>query len=786
MDPWREEAHRQLMLLLARSGQRSAALRQYETCRRILADELGVEPGAETRVLYERIRAAESARFNNLPPQLTPFVGREDVLAEIGNLLDHPACRLLTLVGPGGIGKTRLAIQAAAAKANTFLHSVCFVPLASVSSPDLLVPTIADRLKLTSYGAGDPKAQLLTCLREKEMLLVLDNFEHLLEGTGLIVELLKSAPEVQVLVTSQRRLNLQAEWLFEVAGMLYPASISSLASGEEWLKGYGAVELFVQSARRVRAQFAPSDAEKAAVVRICQLVDGMPLGIELAAAWVRNFACQAIAQQIEHNLDFLATTMPDMPERHKSLRAVFEYSWNLLSEEEKQVFGKLAVFRGGFWEEAAEQVAGASPVLLSALTEKFLLHRNRAGRYEWLEVLRQYAEQKLGEQPQEMDQARDLHCGYYSRFLHQREEPLKGARQKEALAEIREEIENVRAAWQTMVERLKADEMEQALESLFHFYNMQSWFQEGAEAFGSAVKSLQENEARTGQSQDSSILLGKMLARQGAFWVEFGQHAKAREVLQTSLSTFRHLDVRGELPFTLVQLGSIAYSRGEYAEAKHFHRESLTISKQIGDWIGTARALLYLATVAELAGEYAEAKRLLQESLAICREIGEQFLRARVLNNLGNVAFYLKEYSEAEQIYRESLALRTAISDQLGMGACLNNLGEVAYALGDRQRSRQYFQQALKVMAHTRTAGPILHILTWIATFLAQEGKKEQAVELLALVSHHPATPKDTRERAVRLLSDWQPQLSPLVVATALGKVGKLEEAVEEIVADAK
>ncbi len=291
LDPLREAAHHQVMLLLARSGQRSAALAQYEICRRRLAEELGVAPSPDLTVLYERLRTAQPSPPHNLSAHtpLTPFVGREDELAQIAERLANPDCRLLTLVGPGGSGKTRLALSAATAHLNAFLHGIYVVPLAPVSSSDFLIPALAQALQFTFVGRAHPKMQLFDYLHEKEMLLVLDNFEHLRSGTDLLIELLRQAPEVKLLVTSRERLNLKAEWLLDIAGLEYPASPEI-----ENIEAYSATRLFTQTAQRVRADFQLSADTRASVAHICRLVEGMPLAIELAAAWMRSFSGEHI------------------------------------------------------------------------------------------------------------------------------------------------------------------------------------------------------------------------------------------------------------------------------------------------------------------------------------------------------------------------------------------------------------------------------------------------------------------------------------------------------------
>ena len=421
LEPWSEDGHQQLMRLLAASGQRSAALAQFEACRRLLAEELGVAPAATTAALYEAIRAGEwdqlpppstesatvgssanlSLPAHNLPAATTSFVGRQAERRHLAGLLAEAECRLITITGPGGVGKTRLALTIAAEQikpGTLFGDGIYFVPLASVrpvnsataSAANPLVLAIGAALELSFSGNSSPTTQLLNALRGQELLLLLDNFEHLSDDAGLVVDMLEQTPGLKVIVTSRQSLHLFEEWLFDLGGLAYPAP-----NDDTGLETFDSIQLFEQRARQASSIFDLA-AELPYVVDICRLLAGLPLGIELAAAWVRTLPCRQIVREIEQNLDFLATSARNVPERQRSLRAVFDYSWQFSSGRRAMFLQAVVRFLPAAlpWRQP-NRWPGATAQTLADLADHSLVRQAGSGRYDLHEQLRQYGLEKL-------------------------------------------------------------------------------------------------------------------------------------------------------------------------------------------------------------------------------------------------------------------------------------------------------------------------------------------------------------------------------------------------------
>lgn len=696
-----------------------------------------------------------SPSLSNLPIQPTQFIGREDELAIITDRLQDVSCRLLTLVGPGGIGKTRLALQAAKMQETAFENGVYFVPLLSPDSNEFLGPSIADSIGLSFYTGESTQAQLLSFLQSKQMLLVIDNFEHLIQEVGLLVEILKSAPQVKMIVTSRERLNLRGEWVFQVRGMPVPVALGQQTNGRDAAEArpvdpekFSSVMLFLESARRVFADIELTEADKPHVVRICQLVEGIPLGIELAAAWVRMLSCEEIAREIEQNYEFLATSLRDMPERHRSLQAVFDYSWEMLSERERQAMGRLSVFQGGFRRDAAVQVANTSLMILSALVDKSFLQRNTpanggAGleleaRYEMHDMLRQYAAEKLSEHTGRIidgqfvsliqEQAKTRHSNYYADFLCQRKDRLRGEHQIETLQEIGEEIENIRAAWQWAVKHEDVQVLDKCLVALFYFYDIRGWVQEGVEAFREAVNKLWEIKANRPEKVNP-LVFAQAMVRCGRLYHLLGQYDRARDLIDEGLALFKAQNDRQGEAISLNYLGKIAYRLGDYIESIKYCQESLTICREIDYRWGIVSALETLGGSTESMGEYNGARRYLEEGLKICRQINDRRGIAALLNGLGHVEWRLGNLDETSKLCRESLEIYREIGDRRGMSLAFKNLGNVASNVYDFELAEQQYKRGLALAREIGYQWGVAALLNNLGNLAWEQGQYQAAKE---------------------------------------------------------
>ena len=736
------------------------------------------------------------AGMKNLPLPRTSFVGRASELEAIDRLLEDPACRLLTLVGPGGAGKTRLALEAAARRVDRYPHGVHFVPLASVSSPDFLAPALAESIQFAVDGAHSgfsAQEQLLDYLSERSTLLVLDNFEHLVEGSGLLGEVIERAPHVELLTTSRERLNVQSEWVFDVDGLGLAENGNGSAS---------AVRLFVERAKQVAPGFALDDAAEA--LRICRLVDGMPLGIELAASWVSVLSCTEIADEIARNIDFLATSTRDVPERHRSLRAAIDQSWRLLTDEQRSAFSRLSVFRGSFDRSAAVAVTGADLRLLSQLVAKSLLRRPDFGRFELHELLRQYAREQLAASPADETDARDRHARHYSAMLLERQAALMGPDVTAARDELRGELDNLRAAVEWILVEDGESTALAALEAFYTFLWMHSWF-EGAETLERLARTAGFDADDPGSA--SAVALAAAACRI-AIGARLGHDPAAEELALRCVPILRARNLERDVARCLCALGIGAVYRDVFPEAVAFLEEGIEITRTTGDTLTEAGALMDLGFARLLMDDLDAAGDAFEAANVLCDKLGNPLLRAYGTSKLGlladaeerygdalrlhlaanelfasvgevggagyalsrasSSAFGLRDYSEALRLGRAGYDAFSESNHRWGLITALCRIGFAALAVGDGAEARARFGNALERAHGAQAVSLELLALSGIGACLAEEpAEQERAAVLLTFAIGHEQLPPSYSYAARPALKRLEAELPPEQLAAA-------------------
>lgn len=654
--------------------------------------------------------------IHNLPNPPTSFVGRVHELAEIDTLLLNPACRLLTLVGAGGIGKTRLAIQAASDQLAHFAHGVGYVPLTPVASPNLIAHAIARALQLTFYGSEDLPVQITRYLREKHLLLVLDNFEHLLDGVGLLSDILYAAPHVKLLVTSRERLNVQEEWALPLEGLHFPETPSTVP-----LESYSAVELFIQRARQIRPDF--SIAENAgSVTAICQAVEGMPLALELAASWLRAMTCREIPEQIKTSLAFLETPIRNMPERHRSLSAVFEQSWKLLSETEQSVLMRLSVFRGGFTRDAAKAVAGASLSMLARLADKSLIRLNDNGRYDLHELVRQYAADKLNE-AKATRAAADSHLAYFLELAEQAEAHQFGCEQISWFDRLEIEIDNLRTAlaWSQETEtglRLAA--------ALGWFFTERSHWNEG---FLWLERTLAAN------PDALSTLRAKALHTAGALG-GFAGNEQARVYLEQATALARATDDRWNLAWALSHLVNAGIPDPDQAAA--FQEESLALFRELDDVMGITHNLVRRSWRAFVQKDYAAVRASLEEAEIHARQAGDKIILGWITLNMGQLIWDQdQDLMHSKTLMDSSLSHFREARFQMGVNIAHIWLGMFELAQGNLVEAQKHSEVALLSLRDIEPGHPhLVSILVTLAGIASARRQFERSARLLGAIHH--------------------------------------------------
>ncbi len=734
-DPLNESAYRQLMRVLARGDQRSAALDAYETCRRMLATELGLAPAVETVTLAEQIRAQapfeSNVRHVDLPPILTRFFGRQQETARLSDLLSRRTVRLVTLAGPGGVGKTRLAIEVAHRMAGVFAHDICFVELSGVADEKSVDDALAAALRLPANTGRSSTSAILDYLRDKTMLLVLDNCEHLVKACARLVQTLcRDAAGLTVLATSRIPLHLDEEHVV----LLEPFTTPTINDVERLMVtdalSFDAVQLFTDRAAQSLLQFTLNEANVLAVVRICQQLDGIPLAIEIAAAQVRALPVEAIAERLGQRFAWLNRQVGKTLPRQRTLHTLIDWSYGLLSDQERSFLGRLAVFAGGWTLEAAEAVS--APVepcaeLLAELVDHSLVvfgSDTERRRYSMHETIRQFAQAQLRGDDQYVD-ARERHARYYALLVSRAAENLARQTLTERLRTVQDDHDNLRAAF----EWLLAHDREQTLNLVaqlgtnLNFWELGGFFQEGRRWL---QRALEQTEGLVSIQRAHALLAASELSSAISDF-EYGlQCARQAQDLSQQLG-----DQRGEIDARL-KYCELAELAGEQANLQSEVEEALQMAEQTSFTVGIAKAKYLLGTIAFHKGEFETAVQYVLPGVALWRELDNPFELANALNRLAGALAGIHEYVTAQSAQEECRDIYQSLGYRRGVATAVQNLGGFAFDLGDYARARVLFCDGLRIRHDLGLQRGYAYSFEFIADVNEIEKRYEYAVQLLA------------------------------------------------------
>ncbi len=773
VDDLDEEGHRLCIAMLALSGQRAAALRHYQTCHELLNQAFGIDPGPEITDLYERIRAGESldqyfvteeasqstsaSRLiqtipNNLPSHLTPFVGRINERQDLRNLIEQSHARLITIVGLGGIGKTRIALKIAAEVMQHFQDGVFFVQLADLAASEQVIPTIIEAMDLEIHSETHAIDYLLDYLADRRVLLILDNFETVLDSAELIAEILTETPSCQIITTSREMLYLQGETLFPLEGLEYTCPDESTGT----ILDCDAGKLFLQSAERTDPCFTAEDGDLESVAKICRIVRGMPLAIELAAGWIFMLNPAEIFDEITRGIDILSTEQVNVPARHRSIRTIFESTWRRLNSGEQSALLKLAVFRGGFSRHSAQAVAEAGLRMLNILLSKSLLSRANDARYEIHELMQQYLNETLKENPSFQADAQVAHCHYFATFVANNEPSIVAMNQKVAI----QDFENIYEAWRFAVESRDMKAISRLREGVWALFDTQGWHQEGASAFRLVINAL-EDEKYEGEI---GINYGRCLALCGNFLGHTGKLNTAYKMIKRGTLILRDLSADEEYILSAGLLAEFATSDTQREEAKQFIEANMNLLDQSS----ITRIDSVLWRYAKLL-EPEDAENVLQQAQKHERD-EDRRRRANVDLERGRIQRRQDKPEQAKKRLLKSLEEYRTLSYDQGIAWALNELGRNALQLHAPHEAAPYFLEARHTAERIHMVSIVLGSLVGLAEAMLQIEYAYEAAVVTSFALEQSATNLDTKQNAEELLNTLNTQLTEDMLSSALAE----------------
>ena len=686
-DPLDEAALSQHMAALARDGQGGAARQAYRQFAERLSADLGLTPGTELRALHDSLAGLpRPVGIPMAPPPASPvddgFVGRSVELHRIADLLARDECRLLCLIGPGGVGKTRLARRALQELAPRFADGAVFVALEDLDTAAQFGLRLAQEAGVASRrgGGDDALARVVAAWRDRHLLLVLDNFEQLAEHAPLLDRLLQDCPRLKIIVTSRLRLAVAGEWSMPIEGLPCPDP-----EDDDRAESFDAVRLFIKAARRVEPAFAAA-AESAAIVDICRHVEGLPLALELAAAWVRVLSCRTIADELREGTELLRASDTRHPPRHASIEAVFEHSWRRLTAVERDALSRLSVFSGGFSVDAARAVTGASLPVLGALADKSLLAKD-GGRMHLHPLVQQMAGLRLGDGAERLA-AEAAHASHFHRWLEQLKPAVEDGK-RAALQAIDADYENCRHAWRVSTREAQADALARSARTLLTYCDLRG---RAEEWLGSLHQTI-----RSPLGQADAALRSLLLSQASHMAYRLGRYEDARASADSALASARPKHDHAARAQALTVLASCALHQGRLSDARRFYKQSLALAPAETLAHNTAATLDNLALVERRMGHYDESLRLSIESLAQHRRIGDQAGVALCLNNLANNYLFRQEYEAARGHLLEALAICEGEGLVGTLAFVLSSLTELAMKSGDLAAAERYAARGIEV-----------------------------------------------------------------------------------------
>lgn len=743
---------------------------------------------------------------HNIPSQVTEFVGREAELQELTKLLDEQTVRLVTILAPGGMGKTRLALELAERQMGSLItdtsgrgfgDGIYFVELAPLRDMESIVTAIAEAIGYT-LDDGNQKAQLLGFLSKKRMLLIMDNYEHLMDGASLVGEILNAAPQMQIVATSRQRLQQTGETLFHLSGMDVP----EWQSAEEAMN-YAAVKLFMQGAKRVRPNFKLGDNNLEHVAQICRSVQGMPLAIVLSAAWLGVLSEQEVAQELQQGLDFLEAEEGGIPDRQRSIRTVFDYSWQMMSDAEQSIFKKMSIFRGGFTREAVQSITGANLRTLMSLVNKSMLRREaNSGRYGVHELLRQYAEEKLKDSAQEMAETLAKHTGYYIDVLEKQRSILNvGSQQIQTIRDLNDDWDNIRAAWQRVIDTEDVDKIYRAGLAHYGFCQVQSLYLESQVALDKAIKVVRKQNIEDIKIAET---LSELLVAYAWICIRLGSFPEAQSTADEGLVIYNKHGIKTFTNDTAADprsaLSVLASIRGDYDEALRLSEEARVRATEQNEPFNLLFSY-YTMTSAWLGkGNFEEAQKSAQEGNRIAIDIRADWIRVYLVNDLGNVAralgnieeakqhfqtgYYLRlafndpegiavslshlgdiallqeNYEEARHLYQDSLKLYADLGDRGGLATVLKGLGQTECAAHNGEKAKEYLRKSLETSKDIDFISRTLSILNAIGEYLLRTERYPLGAKVMTITANHTASDHETKDKAQELLGQFKANMS--------------------------